>query len=69
MVPGVGTPEPGGLMWRETVEAIRRIGVERNIVGADVMELRPIPGSVQSEFAAARLCFKILAAALLLKQP
>jgi len=66
VVPGVGTPEPGGLYWRETVEAIKRIGEKRNIVGADVMELKPIPGSVVSEFSAARLCFKLLGAALML---
>ncbi|MGK7346272.1 MAG: agmatinase [Candidatus Nitrospinota bacterium M3_3B_026] len=65
VVPGVGTPEPGGLGWRETVEAIRGIGRERKIVGADVMELLPVPGSVVSDFTAARLCFKLLAAAAL----
>lgn len=68
VAPGVGTPEPGGLGWRETVEAIRRIGKKRNIVGADVMELKPIPGSVVSEFAAARLAFKLLGAALMLER-
>lgn len=67
VVPGVGTPEPGGLSWDDAMNIIHAIGSKRKIVGADVMELRPIPGSVQSEFAAAKLCFKLLSAALLLK--
>jgi len=66
-VPGVGTPEPDGLSWRQATDAIKAIGEKKNIVGADVVELAPIAGSVQSEFAAAKLCFKLLAAALLLK--
>ena len=66
VVPGVGTPEPGGLSWDDAMNIIHAIGSKRKIVGADVMELRPIPGSVQSEFAAAKLSFKLLSAALLL---
>ena len=61
-------PEPGGLWWRDVIDAIRQIGLNRRIVGADVMELRPVPGCVQSEFASAKLCFKLLSAALLLKK-
>ncbi len=68
VVPGVGTPEPGGLSWEMAVSAIKAIGERSQVVGADVMELRPIPGSVQSEFTAARLCYKLLAAALLLNR-
>jgi agmatinase len=67
VVPGVGTPEPGGLSWDDAMNILHAIGSKRKIVGADVMELRPIAGSVQSEFAAAKLCFKLLSAALLLK--
>ncbi|VAX18714.1 Agmatinase [hydrothermal vent metagenome] len=66
VVPGVGTPEPGGLSWDDAMNIIHAIGLRRKIVGADVMELRPVPGSVQSEFASAKLCFKLLSAAMLL---
>ena len=68
VVPGVGTPEPGGMSWRQACAAIHAIGSRRKIVGADVMELRPLPSSVQSEFAAAKLCFRLLGAALMLNQ-
>jgi len=66
VIPGVGTPEPGGLGWSQVCAAIRAIGERKNIVGADVVELRPLPGSNQSEFAAAKLCFRILGAALMI---
>ncbi|MFS8907166.1 arginase family protein, partial [Synechococcus sp. OH2] len=39
VVPATGTPEPGGLGWWETVELIRALGQQRQIVGADVVEL------------------------------
>ncbi|HEB71798.1 MAG TPA: agmatinase, partial [Nitrospirae bacterium] len=58
---------PGGLSWGDAINIIHAIGSKRKIVGADVMELRPIPGSVQSQFTAAKLCFKLLSAAFLLK--
>ncbi|MDH5757538.1 MAG: agmatinase [Nitrospinota bacterium] len=66
VMPGVGTPEPGGMSWRQACAAIRAIGSSRKIVGADVMELRPLPSSVQSEFAAAKLAFRLLGAALMM---
>ena len=68
IMPGVGTPEPGGMGWRQACDAIKAIGQRRRIVGADLMELRPIPGTHQSEFLAARLGFRLLGAALLLEK-
>ncbi len=59
-VPGVGTPEPGGLRWKQALELLRKVGEKRNIVGFDIVELSPVPGSVQSEFLAAKLAYKML---------
>ena len=39
--PGTGTPEPGGLSSREALFAVRRIGMELNVVGMDVVEVAP----------------------------
>ncbi len=39
--PGTGTPEPGGLTARELLDAVRRLGRELNVVGADVVEVAP----------------------------
>ena len=39
--PGTGTPEPGGLSSREMLFAARRIGMEMNLVGMDMVEVSP----------------------------
>jgi agmatinase len=64
VMPSVGTPEPGGLLWDETLEIIRRVSKEKRIVGADIVELAPIPGLTYPDFAAARLAYKIISYAL-----
>lgn len=61
IMPGVGTPEPGGLGWYELTELVRALAKSTTIVGADVVELAPVPGNVVSEFTAARLVAKIIA--------
>ena len=59
--PGTGTPEPGGLTWRQVTGLIRRVAAEREIIAADIVEVSPIPGSRVTEFLAARLAYKIIA--------
>jgi agmatinase len=39
--PGTGTPEPGGLTSRQLLDAIRRIAMETNLAGIDVVEVSP----------------------------
>jgi len=60
-VPGTGTPEPGGLTWRQVTGLLRRVCAEREVVGADIVEVVPVPGQKVSEFLAARLAYKIIA--------
>ena len=60
VIPAVGTPEPGGLGWFETLAFLRMVCEKRRVVGADVMELSPIPGNVQGDFAAAKLVYKLI---------
>jgi len=60
VIPAVGTPEPGGLSWFDTLTFLRMVCGRRRVVGADVMELSPIPGSVQGDFAAAKLVYKLV---------
>jgi len=59
-VPGVGTPEPGGLRWQQAIDLLRAVSKKKKIVGFDIVELMPIAGSVQSEFFAAKLAYKLL---------
>jgi len=59
-VPGVGTPEPGGLAWDEGLALLRAVCERRQVVGCDVVELCPIPGQPASDFFAAKLVNKLI---------
>jgi len=67
LLPGTGTPEPGGLSWFSVLEAVRMIADQGTVRGLDLCELMPIPGSRQSEFIAAKLLFKIVSTVLFKK--
>ncbi len=58
--PGVGTPEPGGLSWRQITKILRAVFKTKKVIGADVVETAPIPGQVVTEFLAARLVAKLM---------
>ena len=59
-VPGVGTPEPGGLTWEEGLRLLRAVCERRQVVGCDLVELCPIQGQPASDFFAAKLANKLL---------
>ncbi len=60
LIPGVGTPEPGGLSWNDTLRFLKRLCQTHQLIGADVMELAPIVDSVVSEFTTAKLVYKLI---------
>jgi agmatinase len=60
IMPAVGTPEPGGLSWYETLALLRRVIQSRRVVGCDLVELCPLPGNVAPNFLCAKLIYKIL---------
>lgn len=64
VIPGTGTPEPGGLDYRTALRFVRTLAARRRIVGADVVELAPIEGQQVSEFTAAKLAARLVAAVL-----
>jgi len=58
IMPAVGTPEPGGLLWHELLEIIRTIAeAAARIPVMDVVELAPIPGMIAPDFLAAKLIY------------
>ena len=63
VMPAVGTPEPGGLLWDEAIELIMAAGRSKDIVGGDIVELAPIPGMIYPDFTAARLAYKLVGSA------
>ncbi|MEJ5350297.1 MAG: agmatinase [Melioribacteraceae bacterium] len=60
LLPATGTPEPGGLFWDETMNLLKAVGIEKNIVGFDVVELAPTKYHPSSNFVAAKLVYKML---------
>lgn len=60
LMPGVGTPEPGGLAWYPLLHFLRRTFERHTVIGSDIMELAPVADSVVSQFSAAKLAYKLL---------
>ena len=60
VVPATGTPEPGGIGWYEAITLLKALSKTKTIVGFDVMELCPVPGSEASHFLAAKLIYRFL---------
>src|SRR5438876_6357714 len=56
MAPGTGTPEPGGLLTRELLRAIRQVVGAVELVGMDVVEVAPAYDVSQVTAAAAHRC-------------
>ena len=67
IMPATGTPEPGGLLWDETLNIIKIASKNSNIVGADINELAPIKGFNSYNFLVAKLAYKILSYKFLYK--
>ncbi|HAG84251.1 MAG TPA: agmatinase [Cyanobacteria bacterium UBA12227] len=60
LIPGVGTPEPGGLNWYALTTFLRRVFETFDVIGCDVMELAPVVDSVVSQFTTAKLVYKLI---------
>ncbi|MBC9796358.1 agmatinase [Sinomicrobium weinanense] len=61
ILPSTGTPEPGGLLWYEMLEFLKKIFRKKNVVGFDIVELCPDENEKSSDFLAAKLYYKMLA--------
>jgi len=60
-LPGVGTPEPGGMLYSQILSLIKTLAkTGKNLLGFDLVELAPIEGEVVSEFTTARLLYQIV---------
>ena len=60
IMPSTGTPEPGGLFWYETLDFLKQVFAEKNVVGFDIVELCPNPSDKSPDFLAAKLYYKML---------
>lgn len=60
LVPALGTPEPGGLGWYDTLALVTALAKGPGIVGMDISEIAPIEGFVAPQFSIARLIYRML---------
>lgn len=60
IMPSTGTPEPGGYLWYQTLDLLKSILRQRNLIALDVVELAPDGINHFSEFTIAKLIYKIL---------
>ncbi len=60
IVPAVGTAEPNGMLWQETLEFLKSVFANRNVVGFDVVEIAPVKGNILTEFTMAKLVYKLI---------
>lgn len=60
IMPSTGTPEPGGLLWNPTLQYLRKVFEQKNVVGFDLVELAPIENFKAPDFLAAKLYYKLL---------
>jgi agmatinase len=60
VMPATGTPEPGGLFWRDVLSLLRLVSRKCAVRGFDVVELAPLPGIVAPDFMAAKLIYRFM---------
>jgi agmatinase len=60
IMPSTGTPEPGGLLWYECLELLKKVIKRKNLVGFDVVEMCPGKYNKAPDFLAAKLIYKLL---------
>jgi agmatinase len=60
VVPAVGTAEPGGLFWQETIDFLQQVVSRKKVVGFDIVECAPAHDNVLSEYTLAKLCYRLI---------
>jgi len=60
IMPATGTPEPGGIYWRDVLRLLKQVSFSCKIRGFDVVELAPLPGIVAPDFLAAKLIYRLM---------
>ncbi len=60
VMPSTGTPEPGGMSWYHLIDLIKVLCIRKNVIGADIVELSPIPNLHGPDFLVAKLLYKLI---------
>ena len=60
LIPSTGTPEPGGFMYYDVLDIVRKVIRYKNVVGFDIVELCPNENNKAPDFVAAKLLYQML---------
>lgn len=60
VMPGTGTPVPGGLSWDYGMELLDKAISKFELIGADLVEVSPQKETVVTEYASAQLIYSII---------
>lgn len=60
IVPAVGTAEPNGLLWQESLDFLRKVFETKNVIGFDVVEIAPVKHNILTEYTMAKLVYKLI---------
>ncbi|OGR71051.1 MAG: agmatinase [Elusimicrobia bacterium GWD2_63_28] len=60
VMPGTGTPQPGGFGWYEALKLFKAVCKKKKVVGVDLVEVAPVRGSNISELTAAKLVYRLM---------
>lgn len=60
IMPAVGTAEPRGLFWDETLTFLSKVIKAKNVIGFDVVECAPMKGTILSEYTLAKLIYRLI---------
>ncbi len=59
-MPSVGTPEPAGMDFYTLTSVLSKVLINKNLVGADISELAPIPQLAAPDYLAAKLAYLLV---------
>lgn len=62
VMPGTGTPVPGGLRWNYGMKLLEQLIEKYNLVGADIVEVSPQKETVITEYTSAQLAYSMITA-------
>jgi agmatinase len=60
VMPAVGTAEPNGLFWDETISFLSKVIQKKNVVGFDIVEIAPKEGEILTQNNCAKLLYRII---------
>jgi len=60
VMPCVGTAEPNGLYWDETIRFLEKVFAEKNVVGFDIVEIAPKEGEILTQYNCAKLLYRLI---------